>query len=243
RLAEAERLSAELTIAETELRARRAEVAMDAATLEVRRAGEQREAALLARHTLVAPFAGAVSLRMTQAGEWLTPGAPVIELTATDALRIDFEVPQELYPRIGPALPLSVELDARPGEELAARVIASVPRSDAQSRTFLLLTRLEDADVPIIPGMSARALLRLAAGRDGLTVPRDALLRYPDGRVTVWVVTTDSDGTARAAERRVEVGRAFDGLVEVTSGLAGDEHVVVRGNEGLVEGQAVAPAQ
>lgn len=241
RLAEAERLSAELTIAETELRARRAEVEMDAATVEVREAGERREAALLARHTLQAPFSGVVSQRMTQAGEWLAPGAPVVELTATAPLRIDFEVPQELYPRITPRLALRVSLDALPGRELAAHVIASVPRSDPQSRTFLLLTRLDDAAVPIIPGMSARARLRLADGREGVTVARDALLRYPDGRVTVWVLERRDDGTHAVREQRVELGRAFDGLVEVRSGLEAGARVVVRGNEGLVEGQRVVP--
>ncbi len=241
RLAEAERLSAELTIAETELRARRAEVEMDAATVEVREAGERREAALLARHTLQAPFSGVVSQRMTQAGEWLEPGAPVVELTATAPLRIDFEVPQELYPRITPRLALHVSLDALPGRELAAHVIASVPRSDTQSRTFLLLTRLDDAAVPIIPGMSARARLRLADGREGVTVPRDALLRHPDGRVTVWVLERGEDGAHAVREQRVELGRAFDGLVEVRSGLEAGTRIVVRGNEGLVEGQRVVP--
>ncbi|MEQ8660602.1 MAG: efflux RND transporter periplasmic adaptor subunit, partial [Gammaproteobacteria bacterium] len=219
RRAEAERLTADRTIAETELRARRAEVAIAAATVEVREAGERREAALLARHTVVAPFAGAVSQRMTQAGEWLEPGVPVIELTATTGLRLDFEVPQALYPRITPALPLTIELDAVATGAHAAHVVATVPRGDLQSRTFLMLTRLDEDSVPLIPGMSARALLSLAAGRDGITVPRDALLRYPDGRVTVWVVEPDEAGAPRAAERRVEVGRAFAGLVEVSSGL------------------------
>jgi RND family efflux transporter MFP subunit len=241
RLAEAERLSAELTIAETELRARRAEVEMDAATLEVREAGERREAALLARHTLRAPFDGVVSQRMTQAGEWLEPGAPVVELTATAPLRLDFEVPQEFYPRITSTLALRVSLDALPGRELAAHVIASVPRSATQSRTFLLLTRLDDAAVPIIPGMSARAWLRLSGEREGVTVPRDALLRYPDGRVMVWVLEHRDDGLHAVHEQRVEVGRAFDGLVEVRSGLQAGMQVVVRGNEGLVEGQRVRP--
>ena len=117
---------------------------------------------------------------ITHAGEWVTPGTPVVELVATEALRIDFEVPQEYYPRISPSLDVEVTLDAWPGRSFGATVIARVPKSDTRSRTFTLLTRLVD-DAETIPGMSARALLRLDAGREGVAVSRDALLRYPDG--------------------------------------------------------------
>lgn len=238
RFAEAERLTAERTIAQTEVHARRAEVEMDAAALERSEAEVRRQEALLARHRLEAPFTGAVSRKLTNPGEWVAPGTPVVELVETDALRIDFAVPQEIYPRVQTGMSVEIGLDALPGRLLAARVVGVVPMSDGDSRTFLLLTRLEDPDVPLISGMSARARLRLDAGREGVTVPRDALLRHRDGRVTVWVVSR-ADGGASVSERRVRTGRAFDGRVEITEGLEPGTAIVVRGNEGLQEGQRV----
>ncbi|ODR95497.1 hypothetical protein AUC70_00740 [Methyloceanibacter stevinii] len=78
----------------------------------------------------------------------------------------------------------------------------------------------------------------LDTGARDVVVSRDALIRYPDGRITVWVVQNDGDKTS-VTERRVEIGLAFDGLVQVLSGLKEGERVVVRGNESLREGQAV----
>ena len=86
--------------------------------------------------------------------------------------------------------------------------------------------------------MSARATIGLRTGTQGLVVSRDALLRQPDGRITVWLV--EPNGSAhRVRERRVEIGISFDGLTEIRSGLKRGDRVVVRGNESMVEGQSV----
>ena len=48
----------------------------------------------------------------------------------------------------------------------------------------------------------------------------------------------DGDGPA-VTENLVQTGLQFDGLVEIRSGLSGDELVVLEGNEALQIGQAV----
>jgi len=240
RLADAERLSREKAIAATALRSLQAEVEMDEAALARLRAEEGRQRALVDRHRVKAPYAGAISRKLAYAGEWIDPGTPIVELVSTGVLRIDFPVPQEYYPRVGPGTAVEVTLDAEPGRRLPGRVAATVPQSDPGGRTFLMLVRLDDVDVAMIPGMSARARLRLGAGREGVVVPRDALLRHPDGRTTVWVLDgSAADGGATVSERRVTPGRAFDGRVEILEGLEAGSPVVLRGNEGLREGQRV----
>jgi multidrug efflux pump subunit AcrA (membrane-fusion protein) len=87
--------------------------------------------------------------------------------------------------------------------------------------------------------MSARGKLNIDTGRLGVTVSRDALLRFPDGRVTVWVVDPEGDLPV-VHERIVSTGFEFDGVVEIVSGLADGDVVVVRGNETLQEGQTVS---
>jgi RND family efflux transporter MFP subunit len=244
RLRNAEQLSAQEALAETQLLSLQAEVRIDEAALERLGAEERREAALLERHSILAPFAGTVSERLANAGEWIEPGTAVVELVSTRDLRIDFQVPQEFFSEIHAGMPLGVRLDSVPDQTIAARVSATVPLSDARARTFLLLARLEGAGAPMIPGMSARATLRLGSGREGVVVPRDALLRYPDGRITVWVLEDAREGGAPVvSERRVRTGRAFGGDVEITDGLEPGTRVVVRGNEGLREGQHVRVQQ
>lgn len=238
RLAEAERLAEDENIPASELRSRETEVQAREAALRRLRAATEHQSAQLARHGVDAPFKGVVSKKLTAAGEWIDPGTAVVELVALEGLRLDFPAPQTYYPHIDTDTPVTVTLEALGGEPIPARVGATIPVSDPEARTFTVRVHPEPDDLAITPGMSAKATLRLATGREGVVVPRDALIRYPDGRVTVWTVEEDGDKTT-VRERQVETGLSFDGRVEIRSGLQAGARVVTRGNEALEAGQSV----
>jgi membrane fusion protein (multidrug efflux system) len=238
RYQDAKRLRQQKSISENELRLLEAEVEVDAATLKQKRAEERRQQARVDRHTLRAPFTGVISERRTETGEWIEPGTPVITLIAVDDLRIEMRVPQEFYNRIDRNSRVRVTLDALPEREFEGVIDAIVPVSDASSRTFLIHVRIDAGDAVVTPGMSAHGQLRLSTGRQGVVISRDAILRYPDGRVTVWVINPGSEPPT-VAEKRVTTGHSFNGLITIREGLKADEVVVVRGNESLQEGQQV----
>lgn len=243
RFEEAEKVGAQQVIARTQVESLRAEVASDGAALAAAQVAAREQRAIVERHALRAPFAGVISERYTELGEWVNPGDPLLELVATDNLRFDFRVGQDNFAALTPDTPVEVRLDAAPEHTLAGRVDAIVPVKNPNARTFLVRvlanTDSSDSALRITPGMSARGKLNIDVGRRGVTVSRDAVLRFPDGRITVWVVDTSGD-VAVVREQTVSLGLEFDGVVEITSGLADGDIVVVRGNEVLQEGQTVA---
>jgi RND family efflux transporter MFP subunit len=238
RLGETQDLARRNSVADTQVRTLEAEVRRDAAVLDRRRAELAHRAAVLERHSLEAPFDGVVARRMTDLGEWVGPDAPVLELVAVSRLRLDLQVPQAYFGRVAPGTAVSLGLDALPGESIDTRVTEVVPVSDPSARTFMARVGLDNAQRRLAPGMSARATLRLPTGREGVVVPRDALIRYPDGRVSVWVAE-GSGPTREVRERQVEIGLMFTGRAEIASGLEAGSPVVVRGNETLQDGQTV----
>lgn len=221
-----------------EVEARQAEVEIDTATHESHVAEQKRRKAILDRHKLPAPYDGVISRRMVEVGQWVTPGTAVFELVAMRGFRVDVPVPQAHYARLREGADIEIKLDALPDESIPATIGALIPVSDPDARTFTLRVLPVREDIPIMPGMSARVLINLDTGRRDVAVSRDALIRYPDGRITVWVLKNDGD-RASVTERRIEIGLAFDGMVQVLSGLDEGERVVVRGNESLREGQTV----
>lgn len=223
---------------QNEVYARQAEVHIDTATHESVKAEQKRRKVILARHKLPAPFDGVISKRMAEIGQWVVPGTAVFELVAMRDFRVDVPVPQYYYARLREGADVALEIDTLPGEEVPAKIGALIPVSDPDARTFTLRVLPTRDNIPIAPGMSARVLVDLDTGRRDVAVSRDALIRYPDGRVTVWVLQEDG-GKVSVTERRIEIGLAFDGLVQVLSGLDEGERVVVRGNESLREGQTV----
>lgn len=236
---EAERLVTDRSIAESEVKSRQAEVAMREAALQAAQASVREHEARLRRHELRAPFNGVVSRRLSAIGEWVNPGTGLLELVATNDLRFDFRVPQDYFPRINNDTRVTLQLDAQPGRVLDGRIQAIVPVSDPAARTFLLRVITDDDNVAsITPGMSASADIHIDTGRTAIVVPRDAVLRYPDGRTTVWVVNDDHN-PATATERIVETGLEFDSKVEIRDGLEAGRLVVTHGNESLQADQPV----
>ncbi len=235
---DAKRLREQKNISENQLRLLETEVEIDGATLKQKQAEERRQQARVDRHTLRAPYSGVISERLTETGEWIEPGSPVLTLVAFKELRIEFRVPQEFYSSINPQTALSVTLDALPDLEFDGTIVAVVPVSDASSRTFLIHVKVDAGDAHLTPGMSVHGKLNLATGRQGVVISRDAILRHPDGRVTVWVINADSEPPT-VSEKRVTTGHSFDGLITIREGVQAGDVLVVRGNESLQEGQQI----
>jgi RND family efflux transporter MFP subunit len=217
------------------------EAAARAAALRVQRAAvrqldvdRREQAEIVARHRLVAPFAGVISEKMAEVGEWVETGVPVLELVEVDAVRFDVRAPQEFFAAMREGDGATVRLDSGTGADFPAKIVARVPVKDAVTRTFLVRLDVDAGADVMAPGVSGTADFRLASGRESVTIPRDAIVRQPDGSVGVWVV---ADGVAEA--RSVEIGSRMGETVEVRSGIESGERVVVRGNESLQPGQAL----
>jgi membrane fusion protein, multidrug efflux system len=238
RYADAQLLRERNTISENEIQLRKAEVAIREATLKRQEAEEKQQQARLEQHVLRAPFGGVISDKRTEVGEWVVPGTAVLELVSLDTLHADFSVPQAFYPHINDDTRITLTLDAVTERQFEGRIDAVVPVNDRSARTFMLRVLFDSINADIIPGMSVSGLLQVSSKRRGIVVSRDAVLRYPDGRITVWVVH-ERDGKLQAIERRVTTGHGFDGVVEIREGLEAGDIVVVEGNEALEADQAI----
>jgi RND family efflux transporter MFP subunit len=242
RLDEAERVGPERGIARTQIESLRAEVVSEEAALKGSRIAAREQAAIVERHRLRAPFAGVISERYTEVGEWVNPGDALLELVAIDNLRFDFRVSQNFFGGIEENTPVEITLDTLPGQKLSGRVSAIVPVKNPGARTFLVRVLADAsesiASLAISPGMSASAAFSLDTGRSGVAVSRDAILRFPDGRVTVWIVES-RDGLPVVREQVVSTGLEFDGFVEIRAGLSEGDRAVTQGNESLQEGQTI----
>lgn len=240
RLDEARRIGVDQGIAASEIDSLQSEVAITEAELQSAAAEARQQQAIVERHEVRAPFSGVVSERTAEVGEWVNPGDGLLVLVANERMWFDFQVPQRIFPRVDRNTRVTLSLDAIPEREFGGKILAIVPVKDPRARTFLLRVVAEEANgksARVTPGMSARALLHIDSGRRSVTVPRDALLRHPDGRVTAWVVDGENE---TVSERVVQPGLEFDGKVEIRSGLEAGAHVVTRGNESLQEGQAIS---
>ena len=238
RLEDGQRLLKKKNISANEIKSLEAEVDVAQANLQRYTAEKQLQQARVDRHKVTAPFSGIITNRHVEIGEWITPGDAIAELIDNNNLKIDLQAPQRAYSRIRHVVDISIQMDAIPGKNFPATIDTVVPSSDPGSRTFLLRAVLAEKHPDIIHGMSANGILKLDSGSENVIVPKDAILRYPDGRITVWVIQRSGDKVT-VSERRVKIGNTFDGKVSVLEGVNPGDEVVTEGNESLRDGQAV----
>lgn len=192
---------------------------------------------------IVAPFAGTVTRKLTEDGEWLAAGDSVCELLQTDVLRVVLDVPQRYLPSLA-ALARSGEGDGKlRGDDF-------VVEPDALS------SAIDITDVRIVPQVDARADVHagraaqntegaLAAGQSVIgwvptgavaehtIVPTDAVLRNEMGTI-VYVARAQEEGPAQAVPMNISVLFELPGRVVVAgSGLRAGDQVVVEGKERL----------
>lgn len=226
------------SISSNDLELLEAEVQIKKASLSRYIAEQRKQQVVVNHHQLKAPFSGVISERMTEVGEWIEPGNGIFTIVSVDELRAEFRVPQEYFMTLDKQSELTLLLDAMPNNEISGKIDAIVPVSDSSARTFLIHAMFDYQDLKVTPGMSVRGKFNLTTGKTGVVISRDALFRYPDGRVTVWTVPALGE-EAEVHEQLVEIGHSFDGLVSIKKGLQAGAYVVVRGNESLQQGQTV----
>jgi multidrug efflux pump subunit AcrA (membrane-fusion protein) len=139
-------------------------------------------------------------------------------------------VPAGLLKFLQPGKKLTVKSDSA---EFTGKFLSFVPKGDVATRTFDVKIRLQNT-AGLIEGMEARALVPAAEKRQGLKVPRDAVIdRF--GQNVIWLV---KDSAAKMVPVQV-IG--YEGM---TAGIAGagleaGDQVVIKGNERLRDGQPV----
>ncbi len=194
----------------------------------------------LNRHKVSAPFAGVVTRKVAELGQWLSTGTPALELADTDAVRVEVAVPQQYIGGVTLGTQARISLDALPERDLTSTVFAIIPRDVDSARTVPIWLEVTNADGAILPGMSARVSLGLGErGGLALAVPNDALVRRADGSVLLWLLQEgEPDLTVKPVN--VALGRRDARYSEIVSQeVKLGDRVVVRGNESLRPGQAV----
>ena len=177
-----------------------------------------------------APFDAIVIQKNAEKGEWVKEGGMVAVVADDSTVDVVVNVPGGMLKYLQPGKKLTVKFE---NEKFTGEFLSFVPKGHVATRTFDVKIRLPNSK-GLIEGMEARALMPSSEKREGLKVPRDAVIDK-FGQNVIWLA---KDSTAKMVPVQV-VG--YDGMYVAIAGpgLADGDMVVVKGNERLREGQPV----
>ncbi|MBI1921361.1 MAG: efflux RND transporter periplasmic adaptor subunit [Geobacter sp.] len=189
-----------------------------------------RAAGAVAGYTKVtAPISGVVTAKSVDVGMTVFPGTPLMIVEETGAFRLEAAAPESLLGKFRVGEAVAVEVTGAP--PMNGRVAEVVPSADPLSRTFTV--KIDIAGSGLRSGTFGKAAFAAGSHR-GILVSRSAV--FERGALTaVWAVGTDRI----ARMRLVRIGKTVGDKVEVLSGLAEGENVVIAGGEKVVDGARI----
>jgi RND family efflux transporter MFP subunit len=170
-----------------------------------------------------APFDGVVTVKSAQPGEIVSPqflgGGGIAKIVDMDSLEVDVDVSENFINRVHSKQPAVITLNAYPGWQIPAEVIAVIPTADRSKATVKVRIGFKQKDARIVPEMGARVSFLdqspqpHAGAASGVLVPPEAVQISGDAGI-VFVISGD------VVERRaVRLGaRTADGLT-ILAGL------------------------
>lgn len=182
------------------------------------------------RTDIMAPADGVVSRRIARVGGYAAGASDAMfRIIAKGEIELDAEIPETHLRRVKAGQPVTVSVASDLSVQGVIRLVS--PEVDKATRLGRVRVKLGD-DPALRIGSFARGEIETGRSR-GLAVPVASVLYTPEG-ASVQVVAGGEIKT-----RRVKLGLADKGLIEVREGLAEGDVVVAKSGTFLRDGDAV----
>jgi len=180
---------------------------------------------------ILSPFAGTVTDRYVQVGEYVQPSSRVASLAQVADLRLEFSLPEQSYPDVKLAQNIAFRVAAYQGE-LFSGTVSHISGAVRETRDVLVEASVKNPEHKLLPGMFAD--VELTVGHDSLpSIPKAAAFEA-NGKLNVLVV---QGGTLE--QRVLQPGPEVAGRLAVRHGVSAGEQVVASYSPELKNGQRV----
>jgi len=197
-----------------------------------------------------APFAGVVVTKNAQPGEMISPISAGGGFTRTgictivdmSSLEIEVDVNEAYIQRVQPGQPVDAVLDAYPGWQIPAEVIAIVPTADRQKATVRVRIGFRERDERVLRDMGVKVAflgddqVSSENVQSNIYIDRDALRNDSDGAF-VWIIRNDT-----VQRRVVTTGPSSSRGQQITGGISAGDRIVISEEAALTNGQSIRVA-
>lgn len=182
---------------------------------------------------LQSPIRGTISSRQIRFGEAVTPGRLAFQVVNLDKLRVEVNLPEKDLARLRVGQNARIRSEVLEGIEAAGRLERISPVVDPATGTVKVTVAIDRGDTPLRPGMFVNVDLIVDTHEQALLVPKRAIV-YDEGEPLAFVIEGDT-----AKRTPLEIGFSDRDRVEVTSGVALGDRLVIVGQSLLRDGAEV----
>jgi RND family efflux transporter MFP subunit len=191
----------------------------------------------LKKTNIYSPLTGTVARLMNKEGEIASPGVPILHIISIGKVKVLADVPevhiQDIQRRDMVKLKVPV-LDFE--SEVPVYRLGQI--IDENNRTFDVEVRVNNPGYRMKPNMLAILQINDYYAKDAVSVPLELVQQDVSGDSYVYVVRQE-ENQHFVSKRIVKTGVAFEGIIEVTAGLSGEEQLITTGIQYLADGEEI----
>ena len=224
-----------------EIDERTADLSNKNAAVKSAQANVERLEALAGYKKITVPFDGVVTSRQTDVGALINSGGgtgpAMFVISDIKKLRVYVEVPQSYVPSIKIGAKAILSMPDYPNRTFPATVEASSQSVNVSTGTTQLQLALDNSKEELMPGGYASVRMSLARDNAPLHIPSSALIFNQNG-LRVATVTADD----KILFKTVTIARDLGRDIELASGIAPEDRVIVAPPDGIADGDQVRVA-
>jgi membrane fusion protein (multidrug efflux system) len=238
-----------------------AQIDADINDLKAKRAQVEQQAAVVAKKSIRAPFAGRLGISGLNPGQYVNAGDKLVTLQTLDPIYVDFSLPQQQLAGLEVGQVVNLAVDTFPGQAFSGKINAISPKVDSATRNVQVEATMANPKQVLLPGMFANVKIDIGGTQERLTLPSTAVTYNPYGS-TVYVVkqaeapkpgtpatpgapapapATDAQGKPQLVAQQifVETGPTRGDQIAIVKGLEAGQVVVSSGQNKLKNGTPV----
>jgi RND family efflux transporter MFP subunit len=177
------------------------------------------------------PFAGVITERYVDVGEYVQASSRVVSLAQVDELKLEFSLPEQHFPEVKLDADVQFRVAAYPNEIFVGKV-SHISGAVRPTRDVLVEAKVANIDKKLLPGMFAD--VAVAVGSEQLPAVPETAVFEKNGKLNVFVVINDT-----LEQRVLQPATAVAGQLPVRRGVNAGEKIVIAETNALKNGQRV----
>jgi membrane fusion protein, multidrug efflux system len=176
---------------------------------------------------------GTISKKNIEEGSFVNAGTVIASIVDISKLKVKINVAENNVYFLKKGDKVKVSADIYPGTEFTGTISFISPDGD-DTHNYPVEVEMSNSDkYPLKSGTFVNVKVDIATNRDGLFIPRSALMgSIKDAKIYIAL-------NGKAIIKKIVIGSEKGDMLEVTSGLTGQEKIIVTGQVNLTDNKPI----
>ena len=207
------------------------------ASLATQEASAKSKLAELNQKQIDASFTGVLGAFKVHEGDYIKAGEPLVTLVNTSKLRVNYNLPEDILPKLKLEQTVKVTVNAYPDKVFYGSVNFISPTVDQSTRMVAVQALIPNPKNLLSSGMFVHVSHKIGTKEGALVIPEQAVTTDVKGYFTYKIIGN------KVAQTYIKTGSRVKGTVQIVKGLAAGDKVATARLSKLEDGSIIEIAE